>query len=379
MIQGTLPLPRTSEALERGLADRLHLGAQLYVSLDGEPRADGAVGESRPGEPLTPDHLMLWLSAVKPVTAVLLARQWERGQLALDDPIARFLPEFAAGGKEAVTLRHALTHTGGFRMLDVGWPEASWDEILDRVCRRRLEPRWVPGEKAGYHMASSWFVLGEVARRLGGRPFDELVRAEVFEPLGVADCWVGMPRERYRAYREDPAGDRIAPTWNTEKWAPQAAEPPLHPWHEEIWTTRSSPAGGGRGPMRQLGRLYEAFLGGGAPLVTPQTVEALTARHRVGMLDHTFQHVLDWGLGFIVDSNLYGADTVPYGYGPHASRRTYGHSGYRSVVAFADPGPRLVVALAFNGTPTHEAHEARVRAVLGAVYEDLGLVGDGAG
>ena len=51
------------------------------------------------------------------------------------------MPEFAQKGKEGVTLRHVLTHTGGIRMLSVGWPEASWDEVLDTICRAKPEPR----------------------------------------------------------------------------------------------------------------------------------------------------------------------------------------------------------------------------------------------
>ena len=84
---------------------------------------------------------------------------------------------------------------------------------LRALCAAKLEPRWVPGEKAGYHMASSWFALGEVIRRVDGRPFPEYVRAEIFEPLGMDDCWVGMPPERYRRYVEEA---RLASLWNTE-------------------------------------------------------------------------------------------------------------------------------------------------------------------
>lgn len=361
-------LPRTLAAIRQGIDERLHLGAQLYVSLDGELRADGAVGEDRPGVPLSRDHLVLWLSATKPVTAVAVAQLWERGLLTLDDPIARHLPEFGQGGKEEVTLRHVLTHTGGFRMIEVGWPDTSWEEILERIFARRLEPRWVPGRKAGYHMASSWFVLGALIRRLDGRPLETYLRDEVFEPLGMASSWVGMPKEVFQKHTD--AG-RVARSWHTEAWQEGADAPPPHSWHEENQITGVHPGGNGRGPIRELGRFYEALLAGGAPVLAPQTVEAMTARHRAGMLDQTFKHVLDWGLGFILDSNQYGADTVPYGYGPHASRRTFGHSGYRSVVAFADPEPRLVVALAFNGTPSNEAHEGRIRSVLGALYEDL--------
>jgi CubicO group peptidase (beta-lactamase class C family) len=361
-------LPRTRRALADGRGAGLHLGAQLYVSLRGEPVVDAAVGEDRPGAPLTADHLMLWLSSSKPVAAVAVAQLWERGLLALDDAVARHVPEFAAHGKDAITLRHLLTHTAGIRMLDTGWPEKTWEEVLARICAMRPEPRWIPGHKAGYHTASSWFVLGEVIRRRDGRPFARYVREEVFEPLGMLDSWIGMPAERYRAYRE---AAQIGAMWDTG-----SSEPKLHDWDAEARCVRSHPGGNGCGPMRELGRFYEMLLARGSldgrRVLSPQAVEALTARQRVGMVDHTFKHVLDWGLGFIPNSIQYGPETVPYGYGHHASPRAFGHSGYRSSVAFADPERGLAVALACNGTPGHEAHERRIRAVLDAIYEDLG-------
>src|SRR6476646_9996610 len=212
--EGWERLPRAAAALEAGIAAGLHLGAQLHVSLHGEPVAEAALGENRPGEPLTPEHLVLWLSATKPVAAVAIAQLWERGRLELDDPVARHLPEFAVHGKERITLRHLLTHTGGIRMLDTGWPAAPWEEIVARICAMKPEPRWVPGQKAGYHQASSWFILGEVIRRVGGLPFSTYVRREIFEPLGMADSWIGMPPERYLEYWD--AG-RIGAMWATEE------------------------------------------------------------------------------------------------------------------------------------------------------------------
>ena len=144
---------------------------------------------------------------------------------------------------------------------------------------------------------------------------------------------------------------------------------------------RPSPGGNGYGPIWELGRFYEMLLARGAwesrRVILPQTVEAFTTPSRVGMTDVTFKHVLDWGLGFIINSVQYGAETVPYGYGHHASPRTFGHSGYRSSTGFADPERGLAVALAFNGTPGDEAHERRVRLLLDGIYEDLGLVSTG--
>lgn len=369
-------LPRARAAILAGVREGLHLGAQLYVSRQGEVIADGAAGDSRPGQPLRRDQLMLWLSSAKPVAAIAIAQLWERGQLELDDPVARHIPEFAAHGKGAITLRHLLTHTAGIRLLNVGWPQDSWETIIARIAAMRPEPRWVPGRKAGYHHASSWFLLGEMVRRLDGRPFSRYVREEIFEPLGMLDSWIGMPVERYRELREQ---DRICPVYDTE--GPPGGPPPPQGWDSEAWCTGTHPGGNGYGPISQLGRFYEMLLArgqvpGGATgrrILSPQAVEAVTARHRAGMLDHTFQHVLDWGLGFIINSRQYGAETVPYGYGDHASPRTFGHSGYRSSTGFADPEQGLAVALAFNGTPSHEAHERRIRTVLDALYEDLGL------
>ena len=201
-------LPGARRAVEEGIAEGLHRGAQLYVSRHSEPLADWAVGEDRPGVPLTREHLMIWLSSSKPVAAVAIAQLWERGLLELDDPVARHVPEFAAGGKEGITLRHILTHTAGIRSMDVPWPGASWDELVARIAAMKLEPRWVPGQKAGYHLASSWFILGEVIRRLDGRPFETYVREAIFEPLGMVGSWIGMPVDRYRAYAAEGSDRR---------------------------------------------------------------------------------------------------------------------------------------------------------------------------
>ncbi|HMO66925.1 MAG TPA: serine hydrolase domain-containing protein, partial [Verrucomicrobiota bacterium] len=112
-------LPRALRLLEEGCTARLHLGAQLVVWHRGALVDSLAFGERRPGEPMTADTLMLWLSAGKPLTVVAVAQQWERGRLDLDAPVAALLPEFSAGGKAGITPRHLLTHTAGLRLADL--------------------------------------------------------------------------------------------------------------------------------------------------------------------------------------------------------------------------------------------------------------------
>lgn len=360
-------LPRLAAGLAAELAAGRALGGQLHVALAGEPVADAAFGQARPGEPMRRDHLMLWLSTTKPVVAAAVLALWERGALDLDDPVARHWPEFAAHGKERITIRHLLTHTAGIRMLDTGWPEAGWDGVLARIAARRIEPRWVPGRKAGYHTTSTWFVLGELVRRLDGRPIGTWVREELFLPLGAPDCWIGMPGERWSAY-----GARLAPMY-------EAADGGLRDlgWQAEARVTNPSPGGNGWGPIGQLARFYAMLAADGEldgrRYLTAQTVAAMTARHRVGLLDHTFKARLDWGLGVIVNAGHYGEERSHYGYGPHAGPRAWGHSGARSSVALVDPDAGLVALLALDGLPDDETHRARIDALLGGLYEDLGL------
>jgi CubicO group peptidase (beta-lactamase class C family) len=360
-----LTLRRTTQLIENGIAEGLHLGAQLYVSVEGKPVAELAIGESRPGVTMTPDTLSLWLSAGKPVTAVAIAQQVERGRVSIDDPVAKHVPEFAQRGKERITIRHLLTHTGGFRGADLIPEDLSWHETIERICAATVEPDWVIGEKAGYQLSSSWFVLAEIVRRLSGRAYSDYVRDEIFVPLGMRASWIGMPLTRHREY-----GERIGFIYLLRggKLAPHAE------WNSEADCTRCRPGGNARGPVRELGKFYESLLGFGAQLLKKESVAEFTRRHRIGMFDHTFQHVIDFGLGFIVNSNRYGVETVPYGYGRHASEETFGHSGAQSSCAFADPARQLVVAWSCNGLPGERLHQRRAREINAAIYEDLGLL-----
>ena len=364
--------PLTTAELEAQIAAGLELGGQLFLDLRGEVVADAGFGEARPGEPMRRDHLMLWMSSTKPIAAVAICQLWERERLGLDDPVARHIPEFAQGGKERVTIRHLLTHTGGIRMLDTGWPAAGWEGIVARVSAQRLEPRWEPGRKAGYHLASSWFILGELVRRLDGRPFETYVRDEIFAPLDAVDCWIGMPPERFAAY-----GARIAPMHDVVAADEGAGTLVENDSTREARLVVPSPGGNGCGPIRELARLYQMLAAGGTfagrRLLRRETVEALAARHRVGMIDATFRARLDWGLGVIANSAHYGEPGMPYGYGPHAGPRTFGHSGARSSTAFCDPEAGLVVALAVNGMPGDEVHRLRFERLTTALYRDLGL------
>lgn len=371
--------PRTYRAVIEGLRAGLHIGAQLAVSRHGEFVCDVAVGRARPGSmddgeaAMRPDTLMLWLSSGKPVTAIAVMQLMERGALRLDDPVGVHIPEFAANGKQAVTIKHLLTHVGGFRFIDLGDAATPWDEIIRRICIAPLERDWVPGERAGYHPYTSWYVLGEIVTRLSGKRFSEYVREQIFLPLGMVDCWIGMPETVRDSY-----GPRLSILANTEARddAPPTFKP--HSWSTPEGMIACAPGGNAHGPMRQLVKLYEMLSAGGTRdgvrTLASESVALLTARSRVGMFDETFRHKLDWGLGIIPNNRRYGIESVPYGYGRHAGDSAFGHSGSQSSVGFADPDHGLCAAVVLNGTCGEVRHQKRIKSLLNVLYEDLGIL-----
>ncbi len=339
-------LTHTSAELEHGITLGWHTGAQLYASLRGETVADFAIGEARPGAPMTPSTIVEWASATKAVTCSAAALLWQRSLFDLDDPVCRHIPKFAAAGKEAVTIRHLLLHTGGLR--DPIHDVMPFADATAAVCRAPLVKGWVPGTRCAYNSVGMW-VLAELVARLRGIPFARFVRAEIFEPLGLDDCWIGMPDDVFDAY-----GNNIA------------MMPGFDASGTRAWVTWGRPTGGGHGPIGQLGRFYAALLA--HRLLSAPVVEAMTTRHQAGVYDEALGVTVDRGLGFTLDSAYAG-----HTYGSHASSRAFGHGGRNWCVAFADPAYGLAAAVYWNGRVDGDTHAARQPALLDALYQDLTL------
>jgi CubicO group peptidase (beta-lactamase class C family) len=351
------------ELLERQRADDLHDCAQAYVSLRGQVLLDTAIGESRAGRALQPDDLMLWYSSSKPVTTVAVLQLWERDLLGLDDPVAKYVDGWGAG-KERCTIRHVLTHTGGFPMHSGG---ESFDEDLsyaDAVARIAAhEAEWEPGTGAGYHPSSGWKVLGAVVEAIDGRPIDQYVREEVFAPLGMDLCRLGVPVDEQARF-----GDRLVPVaWKGHGMirrvdgALQMVPYKIDRIHNQPWhIAKVEPGGGGRGPARELARLYESLLGFGPPVLDVRTVEVMAAIHRRGLKDVTFGLSMPWGLG------------VQRAFTGGTSRRAFGHSGMASSRGLADPEIGLAMVIVCNGLPSYIPNEERFIELTDAVYSALG-------
>ncbi len=347
------------------MREGLHAGAQLCVIRSGEVVGELALGLARPDVPMRSDSIVLWMSSTKPLMSVAIGQLLDRGLVRFDDPVASHISEFAANGKGDVTLHHLLTHTAGIPNAHRQWSRESWDEIVAKICAAAPEPGWKLGVDCEYHVASAWYVLGEIVRRRDGRPYSQYVREAILAPLGIRDFWVGMSASDFEvnhariAHPYSVTGGVLAPI---DFWAWSGSA-------ESMALCR--PGGSGWGTARALAGLYAALLRGGAPIIRRDTLERLTALALPGVHDRSFNVRLNRALGFVLDGKEFGPASAWYG--NRVSPRTFGHAGYYSSVAFADPEHDLAIALAWNGFAPAAKNDARVHAALDGLYEDLYL------
>ncbi|MGH9022561.1 MAG: serine hydrolase domain-containing protein, partial [Acidimicrobiia bacterium] len=327
---------------------------------------DATLGEASPGRPLRPDDLMMWYSSSKPITTAAVLQLWERGRLSLDDPIGLYIPDWGAG-KERCTIRHVLTHTGGFGMVGPGElfdKRVSYAEAVDLIAAYPAE--YEPGTKAGYHPSSGWKILGAVVEAIDGRPISQYLHDEVLQPADMTESHLGIPVET-----QESLGDRIVPV----HWKGHAimvslpdgvrmVEYHIEQIHNQDWhIAKAEPAGGIRGPARELGRFYESLLGYRDRVLEARTVEVMSAVHRHGLADHTFaEQRIPWGLGVQVAGGMSGG----------LGRRAFGHNGMASSRGMADPDLGLVLALVANGLPDPIRQERRLVQVTDTTYACLG-------
>src|SRR6476646_443160 len=180
-----------------GMLDDGDVGASVAVFVDGVPVVDvwGGFTDADRTAPWQPDTITNVWSVTKTMTALCALVLADRGALDLDAPVAEYWPEFTAAGKGKVLVRHLLGHTSGL----AGWTEQmTLDDICDIERSVALlaaqEPWWEPGTAAGYHGFTQGHLVGEVVRRVSGKPLGTFLTDEVLTPLGVADdYYIGTP------------------------------------------------------------------------------------------------------------------------------------------------------------------------------------------
>lgn len=188
-----------AEEFVRNFQERDEVGAACVVYLEGEKVVElhGGLRDPELCLPWQQDTLTLLYSTTKGFSAMVLARLNSLGLLDYDAPVAEYWPEFAARGKEAVTVRQLLAHQAGLPAVEhrIRPMELGDQEFLAGLLAE-TEPAWEPGTRSGYHAVTFGWLAAELARRLDpeGRSIGRQLREEIAGPLG-ADLYLGLPRD----------------------------------------------------------------------------------------------------------------------------------------------------------------------------------------
>jgi CubicO group peptidase (beta-lactamase class C family) len=187
---------RIEHAVQHAL-DAGEIGFQVAAYVGNDLVVDVAVGvaDETTGVPVQRDTLFCVFSVTKAITVTALHLQVERGLVDYDAPVCHYWPEFAAHGKEDVTVRQALTHRAGIPQMPPGvTPErmCDWSWMARQVAN--MEPMFQPGTSAYHSLVFGW-IIGELVVRTDPthRPFGRFVREEFCGPLAIDDLWLGVP------------------------------------------------------------------------------------------------------------------------------------------------------------------------------------------
>ncbi len=174
--------------VQEAIAKRQIPGAVIVVGHDGRIVYRKAFGQrkvTRPREPMTLDTVFDIASLTKTFTAVCVMQLVEQGKLRLDDPVAKYIPEFAANGKQEITVRQLLTHFSGLPPdLDLKKAWQGKDEALRRAFD--VQPQYPPGTRFVYSDING-IVLGALVERVSGMTLDKYFELHVAQPLGLAN------------------------------------------------------------------------------------------------------------------------------------------------------------------------------------------------
>ena len=353
------------------------LGASLSIWKDGEEVLSLANGwcdrqQTKPWTVETP--VLVWSATKGPAAACVLHAMQEHG-LNLETRVAEFWPEFAAAGKQNVTLGQALSHQAGVPVLDSVADVFDHPAVASAIAAQ--SPHWMPGEGHGYGPRVFGFLLDEFVRRITGQTLGSYWRSVFAEPLGL-DFWMGIPDEMQGKVasvfpaKSAPPSDRFYTAFATPgSFTIRAFGSPKGLHGVATLNTRearaaSFPGFGGIGTAHALGKFYSMLATGGAGFFEPWTMDWMSTTlaqgdDRVLLMDTAFS------AGFMRDPVGRDGAKERRHFGP--SHRAFGHPGAGGSMAFADPENGISFAYVMNQMEPGVLPGPKSLRLVDAVYE----------
>jgi uncharacterized protein YbbC (DUF1343 family)/CubicO group peptidase (beta-lactamase class C family) len=320
--------------IDDAIAQRQIPGAVLLVGHDGRVVYRNAYG-SRALQPrmeaMTPDTVFDCASLTKVVvTTTAIMQLWEQGKLRMNDPVAKYLPEFGQNGKQDITVRQLLVHYSGLpEDLDLG---KKWDgKVTAYRMAFEISPERPPGS-AFVYSDINFVVLGALVERLSGQPLDEYSAKRIFQPLEMKETRF-VPPPSWKA--------RIAPTEEDENH--RLLRGVVH----DPTARRMGGVAGDAGLFStadDLALFAQAMLDGGRGVLTPATIAKMTAPQQP--VNGTALRGFGWDIDSPLSTNR--GELLPVG--------GYGHTGFTGTSLWIDPATNTYIVLLTNAVHINMIH-----------------------
>jgi CubicO group peptidase (beta-lactamase class C family) len=341
----------------------VHPAVQVCVRREGEVVLDRALGHARGNGPddeedaekvaATTETPFCIYSGSKAVTAFVVHKLVERGQVELDAPVAAYIPGYDRNGKAEITVGHVLAHRAGVPNL----PREAFEleHMPDREYLREVlcdaKPFARPGAMLAYHAVSGGFILGEVVEQVTGKTIRDVLTEEIGDPLGFRWTNYGVAEPDLEAIATDYlTGPRTLPPMST--LLTRALGVPLDELIESAndprFLTGIVPAANVVTNANELSRLYETMRRGGeldgVRVMKRETLATALEQQSHLEIDLSLGFPTRFSYGLMLGArvlSLYGRDT----------QHAFGHLGFTNILSWADPERALACAVLTNGKP----------------------------
>ena len=301
-------------------------GAVVIVGHDGKVvyrKAYGGRAIEPRREAMTLDTVFDCASLTKVVvTTTALMQLWEQGKFRMNDPVAKYLTEFAQNGKQEITIRQLLVHYSGLpEDLELGRKWEGKDAGYEMSFA--VAPERSPGAMFAYSDIN-FVVLGALVERLSGESLDEYSAQHIFGPLGMKETRF-LPPQSWVA--------RIAPTEEDEN------QHLLRGVVHDPTARRMGGVAGDAGVFStadDLAIFAQALLDGGRGVLTPATIAKMTAPQQP--VNGTVLRGFGWDIDSPFSTNR--GELLPVG--------SYGHTGFTGTSLWIDPTTRTYIVLLTN-------------------------------
>ncbi len=362
---------RVRDAFVNNFAQLDEHGAAVAVWQHGRLVVDlwGGARDRAGTTPWSGDTMVCMMSVVKAVTALLVHVLVDRGRIDLDAPVARYWPEFAQGGKEAVLVRHVLDHRAGVPGISRELPGDAlydWNAMTVAIAAEPL--RWPPGSVPAYHPVTMGFIAGELIRRATGLTPGAFLR-EVTRDLEPFDYYIGLHEQAIDRCAEI-FGDYAGTIFGAADPATLAYQSIVPLRHEDFNTPAfrraEIPSINGHGTPRSVaalfGHLAQCRVGRRASPISTDAIARATME-QWWEVEQTSMQERRMGLGFV----LSGPRDVPMNGNP----RSFGHGGAGGAFAFADPDLELGFAYGTSHLHSGKGPSPRTKALVRALMESV--------